>query len=80
MPWTPNISVPDTAASDTIDALAARGGYRDATQDGPKPAFAKKHLIDYMKTVTRHWKAEQAAAVERERAYEEIDTALGGIT
>jgi hypothetical protein len=76
-----NLNIPDAIMPDVIDALADRGGYDTLTvpegQTKPtKQAFAKHQIIDFVKTVTRHYKAEQDAKVARDTAYEDIDAKL----
>lgn len=66
---------------DVVDALAERGGYDtlmvpEGETKPTKQAFAKAQLVDFVKTVTRHYKAEQAAKDARDTAYEEIDAGL----
>jgi hypothetical protein len=76
-----NISIPDAIMPEVVDALAARGGYDtlmvpEGQTKPTKQAFAKLQVIDYIKTVTRHHKAEIAATEARDTAYEGIDAGL----
>ena len=76
-----NITIPDAIMPDVIEALAARGGYDslrvpEGETKPTKQAFAKAQVIDYIKTVTRHWKAEQAAKEAADAAYADIDAGL----
>lgn len=48
-----------------VDALAERGGYHGEEIDGPKPAFAKRVLIDMLVGIVRdHVARQQAQAVD----------------
>jgi hypothetical protein len=75
------ITIPDAQMPDVIEALAARGGYDtlhvpDGETKPTKQAFAKAQVVDFVKTVTRHYKAEVASKAAADAAYAEIDAGL----
>lgn len=58
------LNIPDAALSRVVDALCARGNWRDVETDGPKGAFAKRELARWLREeVHRHERAETLAAV-----------------
>ena len=73
------IQIPDDVMPDVVEALAERGGYVDEDTHGPKGAFAKGQVVDFIKTVTRHWSAKEAAKPVAEDAYAQIDASLEGV-
>jgi hypothetical protein len=75
------LTIPDAIMPDVIDALADRGGYDtlmvpEGQTKPTKQKFAKDQIIDYVKTVTRHYKAGQQEKIARDDAYADIDSKL----
>ena len=62
----------DAVQGRVVDALCARGGWKPA--DGPKGAFAKAVLQDFVMTVVRNYEAEQDAQAARVAAITRVNT------
>lgn len=77
------LTIPGAAMPRVIDALCARGDYDGQKQaflesnpDGQfptRPQFAKAMIAEYVRTVTKHYEADQAAETARKSAQTKAD-------
>ena len=70
------ISFPDAVAPRIVEALSARGGWTPEVgqQTGQtQNQAAKAVVVDFIKTVSRHYEAEKDAAAARDQALTKAD-------
>lgn len=60
------LTFPDGVQTRVVDALCDRGGWNQNL--GPRGAFAKGVVIDWVHTVVKHYEGEQAATTARSTA------------
>lgn len=80
------LNIPDAVIPRVIDALCARDDYEGRKTaflaENPegtfpnRPAFAKAVIVDFVKTVTRHYEAEGAAGAAHKTALEKADAGI----
>jgi hypothetical protein len=65
------LTFPDAVAPRIVEALSARGGWTPevgAATGQTQNQAAKAVVVDFIKTVSKHYEAEKDAAVAREQA------------
>ena len=70
------MTIPDAVMPDVIDALCDRGHYDPTRTELTRAQFARSMVIDYVRTVTKHYRAEKKANAERQTELAAAEAAL----